>query len=147
MTCVAGNGSGLRDCRLSRGFLASVADKADEVVGHRPAHFLFPMPAAERDIDVLADRHLLALLRHLAVGTEAHDHRRLTATTADGAHLAQIVGDGKQRARTGKQLALEIGAQAVAHDRMFSRSAMRASCQTCSSSRNCASSTKMQCTV
>ena len=36
---------------------------------------------------------------------------------ADGADLAHIVGNGEQRHRAGKQLALEIGAQSVAHDR------------------------------
>ena len=92
-------------------------DEADEIVGRGAAHFFFPVAAAERDIDVLADRHLFALSRHLAVGAEPHHHRRLAAAAADGAHFAQIVGDGQQRARAGKQLALEIGAQAVAHDR------------------------------
>src|SRR6185312_14159078 len=95
----------------------SALREADEVVRRGAAHLLFPVAAAQRYVNILADRHLLALPGHLAVGAKAHHHRRLVAAAADGAHLAQFVRQRQQSARAGKQIALEIGPEAVAHDR------------------------------
>src|SRR5690606_14887072 len=61
------------------------------------ANRLFPVTAAQRDIFVVAaDVDLIAFGERLAVGTEADDHGGLGAAMADGAHLAQRVGDGEQ---------------------------------------------------
>src|SRR5690606_23432645 len=85
---------------------------------HGPAaHRFFPMPAAEGDIDGLLDGNLLALGEDPAGTVLTNHHRRLGAALADGANFAQRVGDGKQFARAGKELALEVGAQAEAHHR------------------------------
>ena len=87
-------------------------------VGGRAAmHERLPVAAAIGDIFVIAaDVDLGAFADDLALGIEAGDHRGLAAAMADGADLAQLVGDGEQLLRAGEKLALEVGAQAIGHD-------------------------------
>ena len=96
---------------------ARAGSETDEVLRGDAPHLLLPVAPTERDVDVLADGHLRALPGDLAVGAKAHHHRRLSAAAADRAHLPQFVGERQQRAAAGKQVALEIRPQAVAHDR------------------------------
>src|SRR6478735_2298798 len=82
------------------------------------AHQVVPMAPAIGDIFlVAANLDLGALARDLALTVQAHDHRRLAAAMADGAHLAQLVGNRQQRHRAREQLALEIRTQTIGHDR------------------------------
>src|SRR5690606_9387886 len=77
--------------------------EADEILGWLAPHLLFPVTAAERDIGVLSDRHLLSLPCDLSVRPKTHDHDGLAAAPADGPHLAQFVRNGQQCARTGEK--------------------------------------------
>src|SRR5690606_1794664 len=95
----------------------SAFGEADQIFGSGTSHFILPVAAAQRDVNVLADCHLFALADYLPVRSEPDHHGRLAAAATDGAHLAQLIRYGKQGARTGKQVALEVGTQAVAHDR------------------------------
>src|SRR5262249_39201889 len=85
---------------------------------HRPAaDLLFPVPAAEGDIDGFGDGHLAALGADPALLVLPDDHGGLGTAIADGADLAQAVGDGEQGLRSRKELALEIDAEAEGHHR------------------------------
>ena len=107
-------------------------------------HLLFPVAPAQRDIVVLADRYLFALARDLAVGAEPHRHRYLAAAAADDAHLAQVLGNGKNSEQARKQIALEGCAQALAHDGNVESVGAARQLLSLFFSKKCASSTKKQ---
>ena len=76
------------------------------------------MAAAQRDVAVVAaDLGLRAGGDGMALGIDAQVHRRLAPAFAHRLQLDQRVGQREQRRRAGEQLALEIGAQAVAEHR------------------------------
>ena len=76
------------------------------------------MPAAHRDVGLVpADHHLRAILQRTSVGPAPDDHRRLAPAMTDRAHFPHLVRPGHQRRRTGKEIALKVDAQAIAHHR------------------------------
>lgn len=75
------------------------------------------MLAAEGDIVGLFHRDLLALGDGAAVGLAAQVHGCLATAMADGANLAQMIGQGQKLCRSGEERAAKIRAQAVAQDR------------------------------
>src|SRR5690606_24843243 len=80
------------------------------------AHSFLPMLAAKGEIDGFFDGDLVAIGQHTAGQVLAHDHCGLGSACADGANFAQGVGYGQQFQRAGKELALEVRSQAIAHD-------------------------------
>ena len=76
------------------------------------------MLAAEGDVAVVpANLGLLTADDGVAFLVDPEVHRRLAAAFADGFQFDQRVGQREQRRRPGKQLALEIGSQAIAEHR------------------------------
>ena len=74
--------------------------------------------AAQGDVAVVAaDLGLGARRDGVAFAVDAQVHRRLAPALAHRLQLDQRVGQREQRRRAGKQLAAEVGAQAVAEHR------------------------------
>src|SRR5262249_33437271 len=73
------------------------AAASDRLGDPGPIHRVVPVPAAERDIFlVAADIDLRAFVQHLSLLVEPHHHRRLASAMADRAQLAHFVGDRQQ---------------------------------------------------
>src|SRR5690606_9888913 len=69
------------------------------------------------EINGFFDCNLVAIGEDTARHVLADNHGRLGAASTDGADLAQDIGYREELHGAGKELALEIGAQAIAHDR------------------------------
>jgi hypothetical protein len=76
---------------------------------------VFEMAAAHGDVAVVAaDLDLGAVAHGVAGGVDAEVHRGLAAAVADRFQLGEIVGEREERGAAGEEVALKIGAQAVA---------------------------------